>query len=600
MSTRTTNRRRRSDPVAGCAGAGARVRRCALAASERDGRAAPPTKTRRSRTRTPTTKDDEPEKTLPPVLQKALDEKEKRGHRRRGARRSGCSRTTCASQRARLPRKEQAEALYKLAELYWEESKAVYLEKMGRYQAAVTACHDGPRRLPAACRAGRPPSIWRARRRSTGASSTEYPQFRKIDTVIYLYAFSLRDQGKLGESIKYFQIILDRFPRSRFIADAWMAIAEYRFYEQQNYKTLARGLREGAEAPEVARSTTWRCSRPPGATGSWATPPRAALRFKDVLDLAKKKAGTHRGRAEARRGAAGRRRSTTWSSSSPRTTPRPPHDAFEFLAQIGGKAVLAQGPEAAGRHGLRSDALRARRRGLPPAHRARSQRRRRARLRRARSSSAYQLLGDTKTRRRRDAQAGRRLRRAQRLGQPPTRIARRPSQHARTMAEELIRNLAKTHARRGAAEREDDQGRRQGALRARRRGVRLLPGRTSPTRPTPPSCATCAPTSSTSSCGKYEEAGREYLAVGKTQPVGKYHKDALLQAMGAVREGPQAAVGRAAASARSPTAIACSARRPISTRRCSPRTRRSSPSSTRTVSSSSTTATTTRRSSASA
>src|SRR6185503_17059456 len=33
--------------------------------------------------------------------------------------------------------------------------------------------------------------------------------------------------------------------------------------------------------------------------------------------------------------------------------------------------------------------------------------------------------------------------------------------------------------------------------------------------------------------GKYDEAGREYLAVGKSQPVGKYHKDALLQAMGA-------------------------------------------------------------------
>src|SRR5215467_4024900 len=33
--------------------------------------------------------------------------------------------------------------------------------------------------------------------------------------------------------------------------------------------------------------------------------------------------------------------------------------------------------------------------------------------------------------------------------------------------------------------------------------------------------------------GRYEEAGREYLAVGKSTPVGKYHKDALLQAMGA-------------------------------------------------------------------
>ena len=97
--------------------------------------------------------------------------------------------------------------------------------------------------------------------------------------------------------------------------------------------------------------------------------------------------------------------------------------------------------------------------------------------------------------------------------------------------------------------------------------------------------------------GKYEEAGREYLAVGKTQPVGKFHKDALLQAMGAFEKVRKPS---RAASARSPRAIACSARRPTSTRRCSRRTRRSSPSSTRTASSSSTTATTTRRSSASA
>ena len=47
---------------------------------------------------------------------------------------------------------------------------------------------------------------------------TEHPRFRKIDTVIYLYGFSLRDQGKTAESVKYFQIILDRFPRSRYVA----------------------------------------------------------------------------------------------------------------------------------------------------------------------------------------------------------------------------------------------------------------------------------------------------------------------------------------------------------------------------------------------
>src|SRR5215471_8143299 len=78
------------------------------------------------------------EKTIPSVLQRAIDEKEKQV-------------TAARKEAIRLiedylhdspESKEQAEALYKLAELYWEDSKAIYLEKMGRYQAAVTACHD--------------------------------------------------------------------------------------------------------------------------------------------------------------------------------------------------------------------------------------------------------------------------------------------------------------------------------------------------------------------------------------------------------------------------------------------------------------------------
>src|SRR2546429_2340164 len=37
---------------------------------------------------------------------------------------------------------EAPEALYKLAELYWEDAKIAFLEAMGRYQAATAACHQ--------------------------------------------------------------------------------------------------------------------------------------------------------------------------------------------------------------------------------------------------------------------------------------------------------------------------------------------------------------------------------------------------------------------------------------------------------------------------
>src|SRR5262245_55397770 len=80
---------------------------------------------------------DEPEKKLPPILLKALHEKEAEVT----AARREAIKLIESYLRDSPHSKEQAEAMYKLAELYWEESKAVYLEKMGKYQAAVAACH---------------------------------------------------------------------------------------------------------------------------------------------------------------------------------------------------------------------------------------------------------------------------------------------------------------------------------------------------------------------------------------------------------------------------------------------------------------------------
>src|SRR5689334_23143785 len=96
---------------------------------------------------------DEPEKKLPPILLKALHEKEAEVT---AARREAIR--LIESYLRDSPRsKEQAEAMYKLAELYWEESKAVYLEKMAKYQAAVTACHTDRNECPKVPR--RPPTV---------------------------------------------------------------------------------------------------------------------------------------------------------------------------------------------------------------------------------------------------------------------------------------------------------------------------------------------------------------------------------------------------------------------------------------------------------
>jgi TolA-binding protein len=463
------------------------------------------------------------EKPIPPALQKAIDDRETQVT---DARREAIK--LIEDYLRDSPRsREQAEALYKLAELYWEESKAVYLERMGIYQEAVTACHNDHAACPRVPR--KPPTVDLSRAQGVYQRLiNEHPRFRKIDTVIYLYAFALRDQGKTGEAIKYFQILLDRFPRSRYLADAWMAIAEYRFYEQQNYKSSLEAYERVLKHPKsqlydlALFKTAW-CYWKLGDTT------KSAMRFKDVLDLAKKKAGkseSEQKRAAELQGQALDYLVELFTEDDTKSA----HDAFEFLAQIGGKPyskkVLKQLADTVFDQTRYERAVEAYRLLIdldpnsPEAPEYAS-----------RIVEAYQLLGDTKT-----AVAEMRKMAADYGGKSPWAVANkdRPKavQAARTMAEALIRNLAKTmHGEAQQNEKTTHVVDRDRYARAAESYAFYLQNF--------PDAADAVELRYLRAdilyfkLGRYEEAGREYLAVGKSQPVGKYHKDALLQAMGA-------------------------------------------------------------------
>jgi cellulose synthase operon protein C len=472
-------------------------------------------------------KSDEPEKTLPPILQKALEEKEAQvtEARREAIRLLEAYLRENPRDSAGFRPKEQAEALYKLAELYWEESKEVYLEKMGTYQAAVSACHADRSACPRVPH--RPPTIDLTRAQATYLQLIDqYPKFRKIDTVIYLYAFSLRDQQKIGESIKYFQIILDKYPRSRYTADAWMAIAEYRFYEQQNYRSSLEAYEKVLKYPKSSLydlalfKTAW-CYWKLGDTN------KSALRFKDVLDLAKKKAGRsedQQKRAEELQGEALDYLVELFTEDDTKTA----RDAFEFLAQIGGKQysrkVLKQLADTVFDQTRYERAVEAYRLLIeldPNASDAPDYA--------GKIVEGYQLLGDTKTaveemRKLASDYGGRSAWAVANKDRPRT------VEHARTMAEGLIRNLAKTmHGEAQQTEKATkvvDKDRYARAAEAYQFYLANFPDA-----PDAAELRYLRADILYFKLGKYEDAGREYLAVGKTQPVGKYHKDALLQAM---------------------------------------------------------------------
>ncbi len=120
---------------------------------------------------------------------------------------------------------QRADALFRLAELQWEQAEAQLLERMRRYEAELDAFRSGQSGT-------RPPEP----RIDLSASLDVYeeilrqhPDFERSDTVLYLYGFALNEQGDEAAALGIFRSLLSRFPQSSFVPDAHLAIGEHYF-----------------------------------------------------------------------------------------------------------------------------------------------------------------------------------------------------------------------------------------------------------------------------------------------------------------------------------------------------------------------------------
>lgn len=445
------------------------------------------------------------------------------------------------------PGPETAEALFKLAELTWEDAQSEYLDRMDRYQAAVEQCRHERARCAEMPR--KAPRLDLNKAQSTYARLVkEYPQFRKLDTVLYLYAFSLRDQGKLDEAVVYFQRLLREYPRSRFRADAWMAVGEWNFYERQSYRAALDAYERVAQHP---RSPLYGLAVFKSAWCYWklGQTDRAALRFKDVLDMAAQAKGS----AEERKRAAELQDQALdylvelFTEDDSKTA----DDAFKFLAQIGGKAysqrVLVRFADTVFDQARYERAAEAYQLLLTLEPQARE-----APARQQRVVESYQAIGNV-------TRAAAEMRKLASDYGPKSAWAKANAAHpeavaeARALAEPFIRTQAKTlHAAAQKNERESKVvDRERYAQAAEAYGFYLEQF------PDAPDAVELRYLRADIFFFKLKDAraaGQEYLAVGKSKPVGKYHKDALLQAMSAFESlRPPAPTGAAAKKKRAVT-----------------------------------------------
>ncbi len=142
----------------------------------------------------------------------------------------------------------KAEMLLRLADLYFEEGRELYLDEMQRNQEETDKCFNTP-----GCdmKTITPDNVnsrqWQDKSiKLYKQILTNYPQFARADEATFFLGQALSDTGRADEANENFTRLVKTYPESIKVADAYVLIGEYWFDQNQAYKALAAYQRAAA------------------------------------------------------------------------------------------------------------------------------------------------------------------------------------------------------------------------------------------------------------------------------------------------------------------------------------------------------------------
>ena len=149
---------------------------------------------------------------------------------------------------------------FRLAELLGEESQYVFFEANRRDDRLIALGTKGnPReidRLQAEKKAMEREST-RHKEQAVAlykAIVAKYPKYPRLDEVLYFLAENLaKRNSKDPDALKAYRALIQRFPNSRYVPDAWMAFGEY-YFEKANSQDRIGNLKHALDAYRKAAS----------------------------------------------------------------------------------------------------------------------------------------------------------------------------------------------------------------------------------------------------------------------------------------------------------------------------------------------------------
>ena len=142
--------------------------------------------------------------------------------------------------RGHLEGDRSAEMMLRLADLYFQEGRDIYMTEMETYEAEFDACFNNPN-----CDTeGMEPNNDRSKKwqqksiRLYKRILQQFPNFRRADEATFYLATALQDTGKREKGIEYYKTLVRSYPDSGFVPDSFVQIGEYYFDENNAYRAL--------------------------------------------------------------------------------------------------------------------------------------------------------------------------------------------------------------------------------------------------------------------------------------------------------------------------------------------------------------------------
>ncbi len=127
------------------------------------------------------------------------------------------------------------DAMYRLAELYYESEYNLYLARASKYDKDMQR-YDNKEisEEPIAPKRQFPQTIYWLLK-----ITKNFPNYRFIAGAYYLLGYCKKEEDKEEEAVKYFKIITERFPKDHLVTEAWIRLGQYYFSSEQRQKAKA-------------------------------------------------------------------------------------------------------------------------------------------------------------------------------------------------------------------------------------------------------------------------------------------------------------------------------------------------------------------------